>query len=556
MIIKLFIFLLALSFLALAFAPKRGLRLWSSLFALAAVILAVWVAGNQTSGIFASYVHPWLSYGKLKISFNLTADSLGLKTLSAVLALAALLIYYNTIAAVDNFRPRLNGILLLSVAGFMLLFSAHDFVQLMIGSCLYTVLGFYLLDVVAGKRKYLFYNFIGEMALFTALAVVYGSVDSVNLPQALSRYQDYGQHRDLVTLLVSLALVIKSGLFPFQNQFQDNRGLSFSRIIAVTAILNPLASLVLLLKLSPLLHASAWGVTAMTAVCVLSALWGGVGMLLIDNLKAKVLYLNQNIIAFMAVLLLTNPVSFPILLTMVLPIMVILDYLWSLVYISASNEVYVSQMGGFVKFLKLDLLLLWGGILTFVRIAANQEWSNLKWALLFVITALVGLAHICRQIYFGAHHADERVEALLHNAPIRTWLPLVAAMAVLWYVNTAPAVDGFVYGGVGLFAVVLLLNPFKRLMHMADSEIQDADGVEQLFRFSILMPIKLLGRILWITIDFLFIERTIIGSVSALNNFMVNALHRIQNAVWLNYLLMVGLGAAIMLFYIGRSYYE
>ena len=91
---------------------------------------------------------------------------------------------------------------------------------------------------------------------------------------------------------------------------------------------------------------------------------------------------------------------------------------------------------------------------------------------------------------------------------------------------------------------------------MADSEIQDADGVEQLFRFSILMPIKLLGRILWITIDFLFIERTIIGSVSALNNFMVNALHRIQNAVWLNYLLMVGLGAAIMLFYIGRSYYE
>ena len=86
----------------------------------------------------------------------------------------------------------------------------------------------------------------------------------------------------------------------------------------------------------------------------------------------------------------------------------------------------------------------------------------------------------------------------------------------------------------------MLLGITRFFNRWADNEtVQDMDVWELLYHYLLLTPLRLLGRILWIAVDFVVIERTIIGSISQTTRFFVGGLHRIQSALWLNYLLMV-----------------
>lgn len=59
------------------------------------------------------------------------------------------------------------------------------------------------------------------------------------------------------------------------------------------------------------------------------------------------------------------------------------------------------------------------------------------------------------------------------------------------------------------------------------------------------MPLKWLGRILWLAFDFVVIERNIIGSISSLEGMAVSLLHKMQeNVVWSSLLgILAGLAA-------------
>lgn len=46
------------------------------------------------------------------------------------------------------------------------------------------------------------------------------------------------------------------------------------------------------------------------------------------------------------------------------------------------------------------------------------------------------------------------------------------------------------------------------------------DVWELLYHYLLLTPLRLLGRILWIAVDFVVIERTIIGSISQTTRFL------------------------------------
>ena len=81
----------------------------------------------------------------------------------------------------------------------------------------------------------------------------------------------------------------------------------------------------------------------------------------------------------------------------------------------------------------------------------------------------------------------------------------------------------------------------------------DGDIVYVLYRIFLLSPLRLLGRVLWIAVDFVVIERSIIGSISQTSSLLVSAFHRMQEAAWLNYLLLVFVGLLLIL--INWGYY-
>ena len=101
-----------------------------------------------------------------------------------------------------------------------------------------------------------------------------------------------------------------------------------------------------------------------------------------------------------------------------------------------------------------------------------------------------------------------------------------------------------------------LTAPLRLGNRWADrAELQDGDLLARVYELVVIAPLKLLGRILWITVDFLVIERSVIGSISAGSRFLIGSLQHIQKTVWLNYLFMLLLGLAVMLFNIGYYYY-
>ena len=116
-----------------------------------------------------------------------------------------------------------------------------DFVQLMVGSSCLAILGFYLIPDMESIRKFIFYGFLSEMALFTALAVVYDVIPSMNLQEA-ERFSTIGRHKDLVALLVLLCVFCQAGMLGFQNYILDLQTLTFNRIMIFCLTSLPLST--------------------------------------------------------------------------------------------------------------------------------------------------------------------------------------------------------------------------------------------------------------------------------------------------------------------------
>lgn len=551
MILQLFLNLLLVSALALLIVQTEHRRVWTALL----LVLGALFAWHLTQ-IFPLHQHEtavfsWISYPHLQASLNLSTTH-GLEMMLLPLCLTALALFYlNMVYPHENSRIGVNVLVLLFVAAFILLAGSLDFIQLLVGSCSYTVLGFYLINQPADRQKFVFYNFLAEMALFTALAVVYSKLGTISLDQ-LGAYQAEGYHKDLVALLILVAVVAKSGLFLFQNQLLDWQELTFNRVMTLSFLTTPLAGMLLFAKLQPLLLISPFAIPLFKVILVMSLLWGFAGALVIDNIKAKALYLNLMFYSFAFAWLEQVPEALENGIFYVMGAVAALNLLLVMVNISSSNEHYISLMGGFGRRIKLTLLLSILGVFVFTGCLCRFYTPQLYHIFIpYLGLTLMALAHIGYNIYFGSEHADERVSALLKNAGFIYGLPLFAGYAAaVWGLKLYAC--GWVWGLTGAALLFSLSGALRFLNPLADNEpLQEADWMSRIYHGLLLLPLRMLGRILWLAVDFVVIERTVIGSISETTALLVRGLQRIQSALWLNYLLMLLIGLGIIIFAIG-----
>ncbi len=518
--------------------------------------------GLPVDGAQTLWRYDWLPSAGLHSSLNLNFDSLLRRNLFPVMAATLWMIYLALFCGADCKKRDFSSLLILGIGAFVVLRSSVGLVQLMAGSCLYTVIGFYLIDRIEFKKKYLFYHFIGEMALFVACAVIYGSVGTVNLSKCIASYISFGEHKDLVSALLLVAVFAKAGLFPFQNAVADTQDMAFTRIIALTTIIMPVSALLLFSKVYPfIVAASSVNIRFVFALSGISLLWGLGGGLVLDSLKIKVIYINLISVSTAFVLLCENQaLSQSVEFFYFIPLLVMIDCLVWIVVSSASNEIYLSQMGGFIKVLKPSFVISLLGMMVLIAVFSQAQLV----VQVGVIFILMIMAHILRNVYLGKTKADERVWALLKNVSILILLPQALFFCYALYRLLLPEVSKFQapesyllgLGCVG-FVLFLCFNPLKFVLRWADNDqLQEADILEKIYNGFVLMPLRLLGRILWITIDFLFIERTVIASLSQTTGLIVGGLHKIQAAAWLNYLVMVMIGLGFFVIFAGRYYYE
>ena len=544
MIANLFFSLIAAGFAAEAAGKARYERLWSFLLLGILALLGFNFWENGQLGVVETFAFHWIDTSLMRVDVNLNTDAAVYGLAAPFVLLTGMSVFYNTFYNAETDKLRLNGLLLLNLAAVILVICAQNFMQLLTAVCIADVLCLFMINDIEGKRRYVFYNLLADMGLFTLFALIWKQTGSISL-SALSGYHQPGQYPELTVGLLLFCAFIKSGMFLFQGGFLNLAGLSFNRILSVSYCATPLIGILLLIKAYPLLGNVPYAPVVLELFGGLTLLWAFVGAISIDNLKDKALYFNLMFYALMVGLLSLGLNPLLKLLPGLLLAGCLLNILWMMTAVSASNELFVSNMGAFARPLKtvfvLALLLVFALVQGITKAAAPQ---NERWIYVFSAVLLTALAYVLYQIFLGKTNADERVWAFLKNPPLLFLLPVAAAVVfMIWKSGFCHVGSWYVYAA---FLLVLFSGPLRRLRRLYDSEtVQEADWFDDMYETLLVAPVKILGRILWLTIDFLIIERTIVSSLSGGTALLVRILDRMHTGTWAGSLLYVSAGLLI-----------
>lgn len=501
------------------------------------------------AGVTDKFTYHWITSRYNKADINIFSSAENYALIFPFFIMSALLVLDNLFYPLEPKKSSFSGLIVLNLACLILLICSRNFIQLLIGACAIDVLGFYVTDDMEAKKKYTFYNTIADLGLFMVFAVLWGYLGSMEISR-LSDFHKLGAHRDLIAILLIACVMIKSGMFMFQNQFLDFQGLSFNRLNMISFVSTPVVGIIILCKTYPLLEISRYSVPLIQIIAGASVFWGVCGALLIDNIKEKALYLNMMLYGTIYGLLSVGLIESTLLSELLVGGFLLVSCLM-LVVISSSNENYVSRMGGFIRSLKWTFFVTLAVILAvFQVLIKNTTPENHYWMWGYAAALTLSLSYVLPQIYFGKSNADERVFAMLKNAFVSYWGPVLLIAAVWIYRQNLW--NKTLYALCAAFALLLILRPLRRLGAAYDSEqIQETDFFESLYNIMLIAPIKILGRVLWLTIDFLIIEKTLINTLGKIMNFLIQAVQKINSgSVWNNIaFILLGWGIIICYFY-------
>lgn len=548
MIFNTFVYLLAAG-LFLMFLPKPQHTRWTAfLIFMFLAWLFVTFLEHSLHRDAQSLVYHWIRYKNFHLTLSLSSNFYNYYFLLPVFMVSLLAAFSNIFYPFENQRLSLAALIILNLAAFILLIASQNTLQLLISSSAIGIIGFYVINDFEARQKYMYYNLLADMGLLTVFAVLYGRLGSIELSE-LKRFGADGVYLNFIPLLLLFSVFMKSGLFMFQDLFSNWRQLNFNRMMLASFCLSPISSIAILSKTNVILQFSPYSRSLMALFAVATLIWGFFGALSKDNIRAKAMYLNMMMYGFFFGLLSSTvgqvDDNYPFLLLA----LYLVNASLSLVNLAASNETDISKMGGFIRSLKitflLSLLIVFADIQTVLTVARP---SVRYWVWMFLGLQLLALGQIYREIYFTKIRADERVWALLRNPNGLVMFVLAAVSGVIIYGTYR---GGYLPAAVfAFFILAMLAAPFRAVSRLYGNEtVQDGDFLNRIYENLLIAPIKIIGRVLWLTVDFLLIERTILASLSHFTDFLVAVSRRIQAYGWISYLLLSAAGLAVMLYW-------
>lgn len=445
--------------------------------------------------------YPWLKQLGFEISIEIVFLKNNLLLISSVSVLSLVALLTAMVTPSERAKNNFAAMLIFNLLSIIFLVSSQNYIQLIIFLGIIDIIAFTLINDVGAKKRFVYSNFIADMGLVSVFALIIGqtaSVDiaSTNLPQLA--------HKDYIVIVTLVCLFIKSGLFFFHNGLGELSSLSFNRLSFILFASSPLASFIVLLKLQPMLAQSSCYTDLLQIFSILSIVFGAYGALVIDNIKRKAVYFA---LSFWGIAYALSGFSYDDIAYFLLG-----AFLFSQTLLIAneasSNVVFVSEMGSFAKSLKFVFALTALFSASYLAFVYNLQNG---YALLYGVLFMLASSQVIAQIYFGCNHADCRVWAKLHTPSFLIWTPvlLLAVFGGYLYFQST----WFVFVG---FAFLLLARPLRFLDRLYQKTIiQDTSFFTYFWELILILPLKIVGRILWLTVDFMFIEKTIISSVGS-----------------------------------------
>lgn len=552
MVLQLFIGLLLIAFGSLLITQGRRRRIWSVLILGGLCCVSYLLLDSLSHSADGGFIYQWLPYKTLRADFNISSSQRMQHLFLPLVYFLAALVYFNTIYTSEEHSLHFNTLVLFNFIALILQASSRDFIQLMFAGSMLSVISFYMPDLSASKKKMFVFNFLAEMAVFMAFAVVYGKTHSVSLG-TLPDFVRNGWHKDLVGSLLLFAIGCKCGLFLLNGQYFSLKHGLFNRAAAIMGLSVPLSGLILVAKIQPLLADSQvvrliipWWAGISAGAAILSAL-------LNNNIKSKAVALS---LAVYAALLYWTYTDTKVLYDWAPDILMLNFMVLSVLVLAfgaASDETSVLRMGGFWRLAKLNFTL--SILIIAAYVSCVSEWFPIGPKSVAALVYLGAVVMIMRMIYWGKSRASDMVASFARSGSLLYAVPLVIISAWLIWHNKSFVSARFVEGmlaALGLFC----LFPVNWLMRLGSLGVWRTDVLSFIYKTFFIMPLKLFGRILWLAFDVVVIERNVIGSVSGLTSVIVKKMHRLQEISLFNFMLGILLGILCMALYLGYYVYE
>ncbi len=539
MVINLFIGLILISAASMFITQGKRRKIWSILL-LAALCGVSWMVVHDLHIVSDSgFMYQWLPYPKLQADFNISASLHMQQMLTPMLYLLAILIFFNIIDNKESYSLNISVLNLLSFIMIILLASGHDLFQLMFASALLSIICFYIPDDAQSRHKLFIYNFLAEMACFTALSIVYSAVGSISL-STISNYSAKIPHKDFVAFLLLFSFGCKAGLAFFNGHYNALFSQPFNRLCSVFVLSLPFSSLVLLAKLSPLVSGSLFA-DMVKYWCLLSFMIAGIHTLVADSYRSKIIAVAQMFyaLAFYNIYIDASQLYIitPKLLSVMLMCMSIIYYITTPYFQKTIFLKLFQLIGSFIIF---------NAILIFITglLPSQQIWLAFFYAaILGMLTRMLMIDEISVNSYFNENRnilgAISTVilsaAIILYTSESRDWLQMIKLCGVFVLFSAVPS---------NFFAKIIKLN------------LWNYNIIESVYEKLFVTPLKFFGRILWLAFDFMLIERGVIGSAVSFGEFTSTKLRNLQTDFPFSWMFWLIFGVGCLIVFAGVYTYD
>lgn len=538
MVINLFIGLILISAASMLITQGKRRKIWSILLLIALCGIS-WMAVHDLHIVSDSgFMYQWLPYPKLQADFNISASLRMQRMLTPMLYLLAVIITFNIIDVKENYSLNISVLNLLSFIMIILLASGHDLFQLMFASALLSVICFYVPDDAQSRHKLFIYNFLAEMACFTALSIVYSAVGSISL-STISSYGAKIPHRDFIAFLLLFSFGCKSGLILFNSHYTALSTQSFNRLCSVFVLSLPFSSLILLSKLSVLVTDSFFAET-IKYWCLLSFIIFGIRSLVALSLNGKIVALAQMFYALAFYNIYTDASQLYTMTPKILSVMLL-----------CISVIYYMTIPYFQKtiFLKLFQVIASFIIFNAILLVINSLPLQQNWTA-FYCAAILGI--LMRMLMIDENNINSQINE--NRNILGSLITIILSILIILYVLEPK----YWLQSAKLCGVLILFSalPSKIFTKINDFHLMNYNFIEAVYEKLLIIPLKFFGRILWLAFDFMFIERGVIGSAVSLGEFVSTKLRNLQNTDSFLWILWLTVGLGVLIVFAGVYSYD
>ncbi len=454
-------------------------------------------------------------------------------------------LFNNLFFRYETKKRNFAAILILNLLSLIMLISGNNLIQIITFVFVIDILSQLFIKDVYASRRYSIYNLVADMGLFLIMAMLKGKLESLEI-SSITHYYETGRHRDFIMFVVMISLFIKFGFFLFQSYLLDLKNTKFHRLILIPYLSTPMVALILFMKFYPLLIVSPSFETCLDIAVTLTMLWGTLGMIVINNLKEKTVYLNMLIISSIVKLVqLSNfiwNINFSLMLIAGFYLNVCLFY--THYYIYRENIASPKNNSCILKYIIIIYMLIAMSFISQLNIIYNEQ--NRYWIYLFVCLFTVGSAHLFSQILFGINASTKYSMIDVRPFPILFFCLISSIFIILLYKSYYISYAAFAV----TFLVLIKSYPLRVISEnlIINQRLQKIDFFARIYDIIIVHPVKIIGRWLTVLFDFVFIEKTLATMVASINNLTIR-LFRKSVRHWSLYYLANFIIAVLLLVY-------